>query len=138
MSRSGRPHQAPGAEPPGAPRPPGRPERSARIPEGLEPGPAIRATVLFSVHDRAGHRSLAVALLKRARQTHLAGATLFEGRRGFGASGRPHHSHVLHDDSPASLVLIDRSDKIATFLDDAADLLAHTRVILEPVQVVAR
>jgi hypothetical protein len=56
-------------------------------------------TFMISVHDHARHNSL-VMELKRARKSKLAGATVFEGNEGYGASGHVHQGHLLSDDPP--------------------------------------
>lgn len=98
--------------------------------------PAARATILVSMHDRARRHSLVIELLLRAHRAKMAGATVFEGRMGFGESGRLHRTHALSDDSPASVVLIDRPDRIEAFLHDVSDLLGDALVVVDDVEVV--
>lgn len=86
--------------------------------------PAQRLTIWLGVRDRHRHASLGVELLKRARRRGLAGATVFEGRLGYGAGGRVHREHLLADDRPLSFVVVDSADKIAAFLVEL-DGLAH-------------
>jgi PII-like signaling protein len=77
--------------------------------------PAKRLTFLMSVHDHVRHNSLEMELLKRARKAKLAGATVFEGNEGYGASGHVHQEHFLSDDRPLAVVIIDQADKIDEF-----------------------
>ncbi|MGO8876904.1 MAG: DUF190 domain-containing protein [Acidimicrobiales bacterium] len=112
------------------------------VSEAGEPGQpfvseaAVRATILVSMQDRARRHSLVVELVLRAHRAHLAGATVFEGREGFGESGRVHRTHTLSDDAPVSVVIIDRRERIEQFLGDVAELLEHVLVVLDDVDVV--
>lgn len=101
----------------------------------LAGGPAKRLTLLISAHDRIGHSSLSTELMKRARHAHLAGATLFEADQGFGMSGEVHREHMLSDDRPMALVVVDRAHKIEAFLDDVAPLLVGVVATLADVEV---
>jgi uncharacterized protein len=85
--------------------------------------PAKRLTILMSVHDRVGHSSLQIELLKRARKAGLSGATVFEGDEGFGESGVMHRAHILSDDRPLALVIIDEPDKIDNFVEEVTALV---------------
>ena len=97
--------------------------------------PAKRLTFVISVHDRVGHGRLEVELVKRARKAKLAGATVFEGREGYGASGHVHREHLLSDDRPLAVVVIDRPDKIEEFLDEVAHLLDGVLVAVAEIEV---
>jgi hypothetical protein len=97
---------------------------------------ALRATILVTMHDRARRHSLVVELVLRAHRAKLAGATVFEARDGFGRSGRTHRTHTLSDDAPASVVLIDRPDRVEAFLSEISDLIGDALVVLDDVEVV--
>jgi PII-like signaling protein len=97
--------------------------------------PAVRLTLLMSVHDHARHRSLEMELLKRARRSNLAGATVFEGDEGYGASGNVHRAHALSDDRPLAIVIIDSAAKIGAFLDEVAGLLDGVLVTISEVEI---
>jgi hypothetical protein len=76
------------------------------------------------------------ALLKRARRAKLAGATVFEAHEGYGASGHIHRSHLLSDDSPITVVLVDRPDRIDAFLDNVSDILVDVLVTVEDIDII--
>jgi uncharacterized protein len=98
--------------------------------------PAKRLTLLMSVHDHVRHNSLEMELLKRARKAKLAGATVFEGDEGYGASGHVHTEHFLSDDRPLAVVIIDRADKIDDFLNEIASLLHDVLVTVDDIEIV--
>ena len=52
---------------------------------------ATRIMVFLSEDDRSGHHGLHEAIFTRAREDGMAGATVWRGIEGFGASGRTAH-----------------------------------------------
>jgi len=97
--------------------------------------PAKRLTLFMSVHDHVRHNSLEMELLKRARKTKLAGATVFEGDEGFGASGYVHREHLFADDRPLAVVFIDEPEKIDAFLDQVGSLLRDVVVTVDEIEL---
>lgn len=97
---------------------------------------ARRITVQLSGRDHAHHRSLVVELLHHARRAGLAGATVFRAQEGYGTSGRMHTTHLLADDAPLSVVIVDRPERVDAFLASTADLLDEAVVVAEDVEVV--
>jgi uncharacterized protein len=98
--------------------------------------PAKRLTLLMSVHDHVRHNSLEIELVKRARKAKLAGATVFEGDEGYGASGHVHQVHLLSDDRPLAVVIIDQPEKIDRFLAEVANLLDGVLVTVDEIEIV--
>jgi PII-like signaling protein len=108
---------------------------------GSDEVPAARpahcqVTFWIGKRDRAGHHSLMVELFRRARRAGIAGATAFEASEGFGASGRLHRPHLVSDDSPIAVVMIDTRPRVDGFLEEVADLLDQMFVVVEDVEVV--
>jgi PII-like signaling protein len=97
--------------------------------------PAKRLTVLMTVHDHVHRNSLEMELLKRARKAKLAGATVFEGDEGFGASGHVHREHLLSDDRPLAVVIIDEPEKIDRFLEEVGHLLTGIVVTIDEIEI---
>lgn len=95
-----------------------------------------RLTVLLSPHDRAGHAGLEVELLRRARRAGLAGATVFRCEEGFGGSQRIHRVHLLSEDRPLEIVLVDEPERIDAFLQSVRPLLTGVAITLEDVEIV--
>jgi uncharacterized protein len=98
--------------------------------------PATRLTLLMTFHDHAGRKGIETEVLKRARKAKLAGLTVFEATEGFGHSGLLHRSHLVSDDAPLAVVIIDAPEKIEAFLDSIAELLNGIRVVLDDVEIV--
>jgi uncharacterized protein len=99
--------------------------------------PAKRLTVFVEYADRARRRPIYFEILKRTRRAKLAGMTVFQGDVGYGLSGRLHHTrHLLIDDAPLSIVMIDRPERIDSFLEEIGDLIAEAFVLVVDVEVI--
>lgn len=84
---------------------------------GLD-GPRKRLSIYLGESDRYGHRSLAQALVERARAEGLAGATVLRGIEGYGAANRLHTNRILtlSEDLPMMIEIVDRQDRVEAFL----------------------
>ena len=101
-------------------------------------GAALRLTVFIGETDQWRHKPLYAEIVHRAHQSGLAGASVFRGIEGFGASSRIHTSRLLSlsEDLPLAVVIIDAEEKIRAFLPQLDELVAEGLVILDPVEVV--
>ena len=104
----------------------------------LQPGPALRLTVLVRANDRWHHRPLYTEIVHRAHLAGLAGASVFHGIEGFGRSGTIHTSRILDlsDDLPCSVVVVDSEERVRAFLPELDGLVTGGLVLLDPVEVV--
>ncbi|MCO5971648.1 DUF190 domain-containing protein [Actinoallomurus soli] len=100
-------------------------------------GTACRVTILIGETDQYHHKPLYAEIVHRARERGLAGASVFRGIEGFGASSRIHTSRILSlsDDLPLAIVIVDAEDKIVDFLLELDELIDEGLVTLEPVEV---
>jgi len=89
--------------------------------------------------DRWHGRPLHEAIVHKARELGLAGATVLRGLEGFGASSRIHTAKLLRlsDDLPLVVEIVDRADRIETLLPHLDDMVGEGLVTLENVQVIA-
>ena len=94
--------------------------------------------IFIGESDRLGHLPLYEALVMKAREMHLAGATVLRGPMGFGASSRVHTAKILRlsMDLPMVIEIIDSSEKIESFLPVLDELLQGGLVTLEPIKVI--
>lgn len=97
-----------------------------------------RLTIYIGESDRHGHTPLATEIVQRAHARGLAGASVFRGVEGFGASNHIHTTRILSlsDDLPMAIVIVDRDEAIAGFLPELDELVAEGLVVLEDVEVV--
>lgn len=100
-------------------------------------GPGKRLTIYCGEGDSYGHHSLAQAIVERARDAGLAGATLVRGVEGFGASSHLHTSRILSlsDDLPIVIQIVDDEEHIAAFVPIVAAMMEGGLVTLEDVDV---
>lgn len=97
-----------------------------------------RLTVYIGEADRHGHTPLATEIVQRAHAAGLAGATVFRGVEGFGASNHIHTTRILtlSNDLPMAIVIVDTPESIAAFLPQLEELVTEGLVTLEDVEVV--
>jgi len=102
------------------------------------PKDAILLRIFICESDRADHKPLYEAIVLKAREMHLAGATVLRGPMGFGASSRVHTSKIirLSMDLPLVIEIVDGEQKINEFLPVLKGMIGGGLVTLEKVQVV--
>lgn len=86
---------------------------------------------------RAGHKALFEAIVLRARDQGIAGATVLRGPMGFGHSHHIHTASILNlsESLPVVVEIVDEEDKLMTFLDTLESFQDIGLVTLERVQV---
>jgi len=93
--------------------------------------------IFLGENARFRHRPLYEAIVLKAREAHLAGATVLRGPMGFGHSSRLHTSKILRlsEDLPLVIEIVDTEDKIKAFLPTLDAMMPSGLVTLEKVQV---
>jgi PII-like signaling protein len=78
------------------------------------------------------------AIVERAREQGLAGATVVRGIEGFGAESHLHTSRILRlsQDLPVVIEIVDTEERIEAILPLLDELIADGMVTLEPVHIV--
>ncbi|MET8543785.1 DUF190 domain-containing protein [Kitasatospora sp. NPDC004799] len=101
-------------------------------------GPALRLTVLIGEGDRWHHRPLYSEIVHRARAAGLAGASVFRGIEGFGASSLVHTTRLLSlsEDLPVAVVIVDEEERVRAFLPQLDGMVAEGLVLLDRCEVV--
>lgn len=97
-----------------------------------------RLTIFVGESDHHGHTPLATEIVQRAHRAGLAGASVFRGVEGYGASNHIHTTRILSlsDDLPIAIVIVDRDEAIQAFLPQLDELIEEGLVILDDVEVV--
>jgi hypothetical protein len=97
-----------------------------------------RLTIYIGESDRYGHTPLATEIVQRAHAAGLAGASVFRGVEGYGASNHIHTTRILSlsDDLPIAIVIVDRPDAIAAFFPHLDELIGDGLVVVDDVEVV--
>jgi uncharacterized protein len=98
---------------------------------------AVLLRIFFGEADRFQRRPLYEAIVEKAREMHLAGATVLRGPMGFGHSSRLHTAKVLRlsFDLPIVVEIVDAEAKVNEFLPVLDGMMVSGLVTLEKVQV---
>lgn len=94
--------------------------------------------ILIGESDRWEHRPLYEAIVLKARELQLAGATVLRGQMGFGANSRVHTTKILRlsEDLPVVIEIVDTREKIALLLPFLDAAVKEGMVTLENVEVI--
>ena len=108
------------------------------VPPRTLDGPAQRLTIVVGESDVVGHRPVYSEIVHRAHAAGLAGAAVFRGIEGFGASRQIHTNRLLSlsEDMPVSVVVVDTPERIAAFLPEVEALVTEGLVVVDDVRVV--
>lgn len=103
-----------------------------------EEGVLLRIFIGESDREPGGKRSLYHAIVMRAREAQLAGATVLRGPMGFGKHSRLHAAKLLElsTDLPIVIEIVDSEEKISGFLPVVDELVSEGLVTLEAVRVI--
>ena len=87
--------------------------------------------------DKWHHAPLYEAIVLRARELGLAGATVLRGPMGYGAHSRLHTAKILRlsEDLPVIIEIVDKEEKIQAFLPELDIMVRDGLVTLEKVRV---
>jgi len=101
-------------------------------------GEAKLLRIFVGESDRYQGRPLYEAIVLKAREAGLAGASVFRGIMGFGGHSRIHTARVLRlsEDLPVMIEIVDAPEKIEAFLPTLDAMITEGLVTLERVEVV--
>jgi PII-like signaling protein len=101
------------------------------------PKQALLLRIFIGEDDKFAGAPLYEAIVLKAREQQIAGATVFRGPLGFGASSRLHTTKILRlsEDLPLVIEIVDSEDKINAFLPVLDGMMSSGLVTLEKVQV---
>src|SRR5689334_25230102 len=102
------------------------------------PKDAVLLRIFIGESDRWEHKPLYEAIVLKAREMHLAGATVLRGPMGFGKSSRLHTAKILRLslDLPLVIEIVDSEKNINAFLPALDAMIGGGLVTLEKVTVV--
>ena len=102
------------------------------------PHEAVLLRIFLGESDRWEHKPLYEAIVLKARELHLAGATVLRGPMGFGKSSRLHTAKILRLslDLPLVIEIVDSEEKIQSFLPVLDKMMGGGLVTLEKVKVI--
>src|SRR5580693_4880930 len=102
------------------------------------PHEAVVLRIIIGESDRHDHHPLYEAIVIKAREMHLAGATVLRGLMGFGKSSRLHTAKILRlsMDLPLVIEIVDSEEKIQAFLPVLEKMMGGGLLTMEKVKVV--
>jgi len=102
------------------------------------PNEATLLRIFIGESDRWEHKPLYEAIVLKAREAHLAGATVLRGPMGFGKASRLHTAKILRlsMDLPIVIEIVDSEEKINAFLPSLEPMIGGGLVTLEKVKVI--
>ena len=102
------------------------------------PHEAVLLRIFIGESDRFDHKPLYEAIVLKAREMHLAGATVLRGPMGFGKSSRLHTAKILRlsMDLPLVIEIVDSEEKIQSFLPVLDTMMGGGLLTLEPIKVI--
>ena len=102
------------------------------------PHEAMLLRVFIGESDRWHHQPLYEAIVLKARELPLAGATVLRGPMGYGKSSRLHTAKILRlsMDLPLVIEIVDTEEKIRAFLPVLDEMMKGGLVTLERVRVI--
>ena len=102
------------------------------------PEDALLLRIFLGESDRHEHRPLYEAIVLKAREAGLAGATVLRGPMGFGKSSHLHTAKILRlsMDLPIVIEIVDAADKVNAFLPVLDQIMGGGLVTIEKVKVI--
>jgi PII-like signaling protein len=102
------------------------------------PEDSVLLRIFTGDNHRYQHLPLFEAIVLKAREFHLAGATVLHGILGFGKSSRLHQSNplILSSDLPVVIEIVDHAEKIEAFLPVLEQMMSSGLITMERARVI--
>ncbi|SEP00659.1 DUF190 domain-containing protein [Propionispora vibrioides] len=99
---------------------------------------AKRLRIYIGESDHWKRRSLYQAIVEKAKELDMAGATVFRGIVGYGANSRIHTASIvdLSSDLPILVEIIDSEEYVAKLLPFLDDMLEEGMVTIDDIEVI--
>ncbi len=99
---------------------------------------ALLLRIYVGEDDKAGHKPLYEAIVLKAREMGLSGATVLRGPMGFGHSSTLHTTKILRlsQDLPLVIEIVDNEQAIAAFVAAIEPMMGSALVTTEKVKVI--
>jgi PII-like signaling protein len=112
---------------------PAKIEKNMQIPQD-----AVLLRVFIGESDRHHHQPLYEAIVLKAREMQMAGATVLRGPMGFGKSSHLHTAKILRlsMDLPIVIEIVDSEEKVNAFLPVLDEIMGGGLVTLERAKVI--
>ncbi len=77
----------------------------------------------FAESDRYQGKPLYEAIVNRARELKVAGATVFRGLEGYGESAEIHRGHIVRRDQPIVVTIVDTPENLARLIPEVEEMM---------------
>jgi uncharacterized protein len=101
-------------------------------------GKAKMLRIHFGEDDKWHNKPLYEAIVMKCRELDIAGATVFRGIEGYGASSLIHKQHLfrLSSDRPIMVSVVDTEEKIRTLLPVLDEMVDEGLIAMSEVEVI--
>lgn len=100
-------------------------------------GKAKMLRVHFGEDDKWNGKPLYEAIIEKCRELDIAGATVFRGIEGYGASTLIHRPHLFRSaDLPIMISIVDTDEKIKRLLPNLDEMVDEGLIALSDVEVI--
>ncbi len=101
-------------------------------------GEGFLLRIYLGEQDKYNHLPLYEAIVLKAREMGLAGATVLRGPMGFGANSHLHTAKILRlsEDLPVLIEIVDKEERINAFLPELDKMESDGLITLEKVRVI--
>ena len=102
------------------------------------PEDAVLLRIFIGESDRYQHRPLYEAIVLKARELQMAGATVLRGPMGFGKSSHLHTTKILRlsMDLPIVIEIVDSEVKVNAFLPVLDEMMGGGLITIERAKVI--
>ena len=101
-------------------------------------GKAKMLRIHFGEDDKWKDKPLYSAIVEKCQELDIAGATVFRGIEGYGASTLIHRSHLLSlsSDAPIMVSVIDSEDKVKKLIPYLDEMVDEGLIAMSEVEVI--
>jgi uncharacterized protein len=100
-------------------------------------GKAKMLRIHFGEDDKWNDRPLYEAIVMKCRELDIAGATVFRGIEGYGASSLIHKQHLLRSsDRPIMVSVVDSEEKIKRLIPVLDEMVDEGLIAMSEVEVI--
>jgi len=98
---------------------------------------AVALRIFIGENDKWQGQPLYEAIVLKAHEMHMAGATVLRGPMGFGHSSRLHTAKLLRlsEDLPFIVEIVDAPDKVNSFLPVLDEMMGSGLITVEKIKV---
>lgn len=102
------------------------------------PKECVLLRIFLGEKERCGHSPLYEAIVMKAKEAGMAGATVLRGPMGFGLSSRIHTAKILDlsEDLPMVIEIVDTQEKIDKFLEVIDPMMTGGLITVEKATVI--